>query len=264
VRGPLVADDVPARAARLGQRLHQELARLQARWPRLVRGVHGRGLMPGLELDPAGVADRFVLRLAADAEKLGVLLCSYLLHRHGLRLLPTLSAPQMLRLEPSANLADEDLALLGRGLDPALGLLDRGDTAGLVAHLVAEELTLGAQLLAPAPAPAAQPGVTSVPLAGSVAVPGAPDFVMASHIPAGEAFCCAAEGMLLALEPELTATLPLLGPIRPASGRLLDELAARHGFFAPRPTDPEARVAERPAAAERFAQHAPSTSSPRS
>jgi len=80
----------------------------------------------------------------------------------------------------------------------------------------------------------ALPSVRVVPLAEVVTVPGAPDFVMASHIRPGTAFCCAAEGMLLGLEPTLTRELPLIGPIAGETVRVLGELALRHGFFAGR------------------------------
>ena len=137
-------DDVAGRAAERGTRLRAVLDRVRERHPLVVRAVRGRGLMFGVEFDPAGVADRFVLRAAADRDLLGVLVCSYLLHRHGLRLLPTLSAPNTLRVEPSAYLDDPAIELLGAGLDAACAALARGDCAELLAPLVAEELAGGA------------------------------------------------------------------------------------------------------------------------
>ncbi|MBI5481828.1 MAG: hypothetical protein HY906_23430, partial [Deltaproteobacteria bacterium] len=75
------------------------------------------------------------------------------------------------------------------------------------------------------------PGVTVLPFAGVVAVPGAPGFVIASHTSPGTAFSCAAEAMLLGLEPEVTAGLQLVGPIDARSLEVLDALGEKHGFF---------------------------------
>ena len=67
---------------------------------------------------------------------------------------------------------------------------------------------------------------------GTVLVPGTPDFVMASHLPAGRAFACAAEAMLLALAPEATRDLPLIGPIVPEAAVRLEQLAETLGMLA--------------------------------
>ena len=55
---------------------------------------------------------------------------------------------------------------------------------------------------------------------------------MASHIPPGTAFCCAAEAMLLGLAPpSLVESLRLLGPVEPRTVDILAGLADRRGFF---------------------------------
>jgi hypothetical protein len=55
---------------------------------------------------------------------------------------------------------------------------------------------------------------------------------MASHIPPGTAFCCAAEAMLLGLAPpSLVESLLLLGPVEPRTVDILARLADQHGFF---------------------------------
>jgi predicted amino acid dehydrogenase len=70
-----------------------------------------------------------------------------------------------------------------------------------------------------------------VRLAGTVAVPGAPDLVLSSHTPPGTAFCCAAEAMLVGLEPEATSALALTGRVDPHSMDVLDRLGEEHGLF---------------------------------
>jgi predicted amino acid dehydrogenase len=71
-----------------------------------------------------------------------------------------------------------------------------------------------------------------IPLAGTLALPGEADFVMASHIDPGTAFCCAAEAMLLGLAPaSLLESLSLLGPVEPKTVDALARLADDHGFL---------------------------------
>jgi len=75
------------------------------------------------------------------------------------------------------------------------------------------------------------PQVTLIPLAGTVTVPGEPDFSISSHTAPGTAFCCAAEAMLMGLEPELTRELRLTGAIDAESMSVMSELGRRHGFL---------------------------------
>jgi predicted amino acid dehydrogenase len=77
------------------------------------------------------------------------------------------------------------------------------------------------------------PNVHIVPLAGTVAVPGATDFAMATHIAPGRVFACAGETMLLGLAPEETANLTLVGPVHQTSVDTLERLAATWGLLDP-------------------------------
>jgi predicted amino acid dehydrogenase len=77
----------------------------------------------------------------------------------------------------------------------------------------------------------ALPHVRTVPFAGTVSLPQDPDFAMASHIAPGTAFSCAAETMLVGMEPEATAGLRLVGEVDPRAFQLLDALAERHGLL---------------------------------
>ncbi len=55
-----VEDDLPARATRLGHTLLTGLRRLQARYPRTLSAVRGRGLMIGVEVPGAGVGGALI------------------------------------------------------------------------------------------------------------------------------------------------------------------------------------------------------------
>lgn len=74
--------------------------------------------------------------------------------------------------------------------------------------------------------------VRIVSLFGTVRMPDDPEFVMASHLGPGTALSCAAEVMLLGLEPAATADMRLIGPVDHANVAGLDRLARCHGFYA--------------------------------
>jgi acetylornithine/succinyldiaminopimelate/putrescine aminotransferase/predicted amino acid dehydrogenase/acyl-coenzyme A synthetase/AMP-(fatty) acid ligase len=135
-------DQVPDRAARRGARLRDQLLELKAAHPNVVREVRGRGLILGLELDPDSVAGSLVLRMAAERERLALLAAAYLLNRHGIRVLPTLSSPHTLRLQPSAYVDDAALDRLLAALRAFCEAVERLDTFELLGFLVREELAL--------------------------------------------------------------------------------------------------------------------------
>jgi predicted amino acid dehydrogenase len=73
-----------------------------------------------------------------------------------------------------------------------------------------------------------------IPLAGAVTLPGEADFVMASHIPPGTAFGCAAEGMLLGLASRSALdACNLFGPVSAENVEVLARLAVEHDFLVP-------------------------------
>jgi acetylornithine/succinyldiaminopimelate/putrescine aminotransferase/predicted amino acid dehydrogenase/acyl-coenzyme A synthetase/AMP-(fatty) acid ligase len=135
-------DDVPGRARARGALLRGALEGVRARHPDVIRSVRGRGLMLGLELETRRLDDDFVLRALVDRELVGALAAAYLLNRHRLRLLPTISAPDTLRVEPSAYVPDEAVAALAVGLDAFCAAVEARDMAELLGFLVEDEQAL--------------------------------------------------------------------------------------------------------------------------
>ena len=70
--------------------------------------------------------------------------------------------------------------------------------------------------------------VEVIPLAGTILVPGEPDFVISAHTAPGTAFCCAAEAMLCGLE---NVDIPLRGKIEKNNVDAISTLAEKQGFF---------------------------------
>ena len=145
-------DDVPARARERGAAIGERLERVRRAFPTVLTDVRGRGLLWAVDLDlaPAG---SFVLR-ALEGKDLGTLVvASWLLHRHGVRLLPTLGRPRALRFQPSAFVTDTDLDRVAAALEDLCGLVARGDAAALLSVIVDPLRPLVAAPLAPRSAP---------------------------------------------------------------------------------------------------------------
>jgi acetylornithine/succinyldiaminopimelate/putrescine aminotransferase/predicted amino acid dehydrogenase/acyl-coenzyme A synthetase/AMP-(fatty) acid ligase len=132
-------EDVPARARDRGAAVAEALEALAREYPDVIHHVAGRGLIHGLALAPRATEHSLVLRGAEERELLGILAASYLLNVHRVRVLPTLSAPSMLRIEPSAFVDDATLARLSEGLHGLCAALRACDLAGLLAPLMAED-----------------------------------------------------------------------------------------------------------------------------
>lgn len=128
--------DVPGRARRLGDRLLGRLAELAARWPEVLEGPRGRGLMLGLAFKPQDANPSNVIRMLSDQGLLGYALAAYLLHEDGIRVAPTLSSPLTLRIEPSAFVAEAELDRFVDALDRLCGVIARADAYRLTRHQV--------------------------------------------------------------------------------------------------------------------------------
>ena len=117
-----------------GQRLGTRLDKVAARWPGVFKGVRGRGLLRGIELAPVHGASKLLAGMLGE-DRVGYLVAGHLLHEYGIRVLPTLSAPTVLRIQPSAYLSDSDIDRLVGALDATAALLRNGDFATLMRHL---------------------------------------------------------------------------------------------------------------------------------
>lgn len=132
-------DDVSGRAARIGQKLGAMLHGLQARYPDVIASVTGRGLMFGVELADFASMPGVFLRVLGERELAGHFCSAYLLRKHRVRVFPTMSAPNTLRLEPSAYVTDEEIAWLERALADLADTLRRRSSYDLLSLLMDDD-----------------------------------------------------------------------------------------------------------------------------
>ncbi|OED35916.1 hypothetical protein AB833_29115 [Chromatiales bacterium (ex Bugula neritina AB1)] len=104
-----------------GNYIRNRLDELREKYPEFIDEVRGRGLMIGIEFKkPTGIQS-LLAREIYDQELFGFFISGYLLNQYHIRVVPTLSSPNTLRLEPSAyideTLIDEWVKALDQTLD---------------------------------------------------------------------------------------------------------------------------------------------------
>lgn len=129
--------DCKAKGAYLVGRLEE----LRRKYPDQIRDVRGRGLMLGLEFEPQATSPSPFLRVAWEQELLGYLIAGHLLHAHQIRIAPTLSSPETLRIQPSALVSIEALDRFCDAIESVASALRAGDALAFVRHLVARQAT---------------------------------------------------------------------------------------------------------------------------
>jgi acetylornithine/succinyldiaminopimelate/putrescine aminotransferase/predicted amino acid dehydrogenase len=118
-----------------GDYLLGKLRTLQAQYPGVFKDVRGRGLLIGLELLPQHTSASRLLAVATEQNLLCLLLCGYLLHEQQIRVTPTLSASNTIRIEPSAYISYAELDRLCLALAEAAELIANADAHRFVRYL---------------------------------------------------------------------------------------------------------------------------------
>ncbi len=98
----LVTDSFLKSVCQLGQQWKTALESLLISYPDVIADVRGEGLMLAIELRPLTSSPSFLLRMLSATEDLGILAAGYLLQNHCIRVAPTLSCPNTIRIQPAA------------------------------------------------------------------------------------------------------------------------------------------------------------------
>ena len=120
-----------------GRYLKQELFNLQKEHPDLIKSVRGKGYMLGLQLNVDALRYKpGLLMYLAEQELLTYLITGYLLNAEKIRVAPTASAGDILRIEPPLVAQMEECKAFVAGLSRTLNVLESGNTAQLMEHLI--------------------------------------------------------------------------------------------------------------------------------
>lgn len=139
-----------AHVRRTGTALRARLVEIAARHPGLVEGITGRGLMQGLRLSFDRLWQRpGLVGLLHDQRLMIHIAVSHLLNAGGVRLAPSFSSGNVLRIQPPLTVTETELEPLYAALDATLGALEHGHSSELLRHFVGEDT-----IVHPVPRPA--------------------------------------------------------------------------------------------------------------
>lgn len=146
-------------AARKGNILKAGLEQIQAKYPDIIKGVRGRGLMLGLDF--GNTRDPYpnsLIGIMAEQKVLTPIIASHLLNVGKVRVAPTLNGASVIRIEPPLVISDEQIALALEAIEGTVKVLAQRNTAALTAHLLPVDLDLDyrseqADVVQPAAAP---------------------------------------------------------------------------------------------------------------
>jgi acetylornithine/succinyldiaminopimelate/putrescine aminotransferase/predicted amino acid dehydrogenase len=135
-----------------GEKLKARLLELHAEFPEIILDVRGRGLMLAVEFTELAGRSPF-FRLSGKQGVLSLLVASYLLHHHGVRVLAPLTTMlkgnpgrhrgSVVRIQPPALIMDEHIDKLITGFRELLRVIEHNDEYGFVAHLLGHDLSAG-------------------------------------------------------------------------------------------------------------------------
>ncbi|BBM85541.1 aminotransferase class III-fold pyridoxal phosphate-dependent enzyme [Candidatus Uabimicrobium amorphum] len=125
-------DNIAQRCLTIGKILREKLQVLHNRYPNVLCEIRGRGCIMGIKLQYSG---NHYLFKQLIAQQIGYFASSYLLHHHSIRVLPTSSAPDVLRIQPSAYTSEDELDQLINALENLCEILQQSAVTKLVGHL---------------------------------------------------------------------------------------------------------------------------------
>jgi len=131
----LQVEQGPERARAVGEVLHKVLTDLKNEFPDTIKECRGTGLMYGVEFESFAANPSCMLRLFQSNALSAFLMASFLLHRHHLRVAPSLSHPNTLRIEPSIFYDTKNNQKLREAFADLATAIERGDFAYLTQHL---------------------------------------------------------------------------------------------------------------------------------
>ena len=110
-------EKLPERASKAGGYLVQEISKICDKYPSVIFYAQGEGVMLGVRFNKACGSENVMLRALFNTEKSGYLFSAWFFHQHRIRVFPTLSAPETLRIEPSAYFTKDETDRFCRALE---------------------------------------------------------------------------------------------------------------------------------------------------
>ena len=136
--GIIEGDAINKRVADAGAYLQQQLTAVRDKYPTIISDIQGKGLMHAIYFNPHSSNNKF-LRVLFQHEKAGYLFGAWFLNKHQIRILPTLSTPNALRIEPSAYITKQETDKFCNALAELCQLLKDQHTYDLLTFLMDDD-----------------------------------------------------------------------------------------------------------------------------
>ncbi|MGK0367329.1 MAG: acetylornithine/succinyldiaminopimelate/putrescine aminotransferase, partial [Thermoproteota archaeon] len=128
-------------------KLKEELQQLQTEFPSFIKEIRGEGLLLSLEIDSALANQCMEFKIFEHSGYLGHFLSSALLHNERVRMTPSLSSPNTLRVQPSIYFSSEETKWFIGGLRNLFNAAKELDMTYFYQHVFPGEELLTADLL---------------------------------------------------------------------------------------------------------------------
>ncbi|MFT6201912.1 MAG: 4-aminobutyrate aminotransferase-like enzyme/predicted amino acid dehydrogenase [Candidatus Endobugula sp.] len=119
-----------------GDALEKALNELHARYPDIIAEVRGKGLLYGIEFASQAHSLSVLMKTTAYQGAIGYLVTGHLLGKHNIRVAPPASAGNVIRIEPSIQLSDENITQLTDALSKICLALRYQDVGYILSYLL--------------------------------------------------------------------------------------------------------------------------------
>lgn len=144
-----------------GRSLIAQLESLQREFPQVLAEVRGTGLLTGVRLASQLESKSPLLRVLSEQKLLGFVLAGHLLKVENIRIAPTLSAHETLRVEPSAYIGHAEIDQFIQAFRRVCALVARADAGKLCEFMLPDRQTRAGAIVTGGEAPAREaPAVT--------------------------------------------------------------------------------------------------------
>ena len=120
--------------------LNSELIKLQQIYPSYIKEVRGKGLMLAIDFAKELGIRNYEFKYFFDADMFGYLLSSALLNNENIRIAPTLSNQNSLRVQPSINIQKDEVDYLIKGITNLLNAIKSNDSSYFFSHMFEEKI----------------------------------------------------------------------------------------------------------------------------
>ena len=132
-------ENIPETALKKGNDFILKLNKLAKKYPGIIESVKGRGLMLGVHFNKNIGKENTLLRVLCENELLGYLVAGWMFHNKNIRVLPSLSKPDSIRLEPSVYISEKSMGQFCEALDEFCQHCCKGDMYALLKYLMNDD-----------------------------------------------------------------------------------------------------------------------------